>query len=469
MFKRFRKKSSPALEEHTSPQPASSVQTRDQKIYCRPHFLHKTWGEMPDITDHQLRPILVPPKNKRLPWGTGYSEVINAGKSVFNEDQAVCTSIIVKKKAENEEEWVLLCLHEDTQDQEIKCYYWALFDGHGGSIAAIQASKHLHHCIREQLEEIYEIIGGPLNVPPPLHLDGKKGKQNERYCVMTKNICIDHLVTGALETAFKCCDELICKYQESTSQSGGCTALTILFLHGKLYVASAGDSRAIIVFKDREISLSNEFTAETERQKIQYLAFLKPELLGGEFSRYEFPCRVKRSDIGKKILYRDYFMSGWGYKIAEEDDLKYPVIHGEGKQTRVMGTIAVTRGLGDHQLQVHETNLHIKPFLSCIPEVIVFDLTQHKFEPNDVLIMGTDGLWDILSNKEVADIVDSFLAENKHPHRYTMLAQYLVHKAKGTLCGNEWKTEDGSFASFDDISVFVIPLYNMAATTPPLI
>lgn len=34
-----------------------------------------------------------------------------------------------------------------------------------------------------------------------------------------------------------------------------------------------------------------------------------------------------------------------------------------------MATIGVTRGFGDHDLKVHGTNISIKPFLSCSPEV----------------------------------------------------------------------------------------------------
>lgn len=38
-------------------------------------------------------------------------------------------------------------------------------------------------------------------------------------------------------------------------------------------------------------------------------------------------------------------------------------------QARVMATIGVTRGLGDHDLKVYSSNIHIKPFLCCYPEV----------------------------------------------------------------------------------------------------
>lgn len=95
------------------------------------------------------------------------------------------------------------------------------------------------------------------------------------------------------------------------------------------------------------------------------------------------------------------------YKTIDDEDLKFPLIYGEGKkvrlgalnacvhahtdahtqslknttyfqerhvrvcvwQARVLATIGVTRGLGDHDLKVHDSNIYIKPFLSCCPEV----------------------------------------------------------------------------------------------------
>lgn len=46
-----------------------------------------------------------------------------------------------------------------------------------------------------------------------------------------------------------------------------------------------------------------------------------------------------------------------------------------------MATIGVTRGLGDHDLKVYNSNIYIKPFLSCVPEVSVSGCQcQHVFK-----------------------------------------------------------------------------------------
>lgn len=112
---------------------------------------------------------------------------------------------------------------------------------------------------------------------------------------------------------------------------------------GGFSLSSPIPSRAILVRRDEVRPLSFEFTPETERQRIQQLvgtlgrgrlwssnswvqghqrepnrsmaslpqAFVYPELLADEFTRLEFPRRLKGDDLGQKVLFRDHYMSGW--------------------------------------------------------------------------------------------------------------------------------------------------------------
>ena len=56
------------------------------------------------------------------------------------------------------------------------------------------------------------------------------------------------------------------------------------------------------------------------------------------------------------MLYRDAHMTGWAYKEIQPDDLKFPVVYGEGKRSRLLATIGVTRGFGDHDLKAQSSN-----------------------------------------------------------------------------------------------------------------
>lgn len=74
--------------------------------------------------------------------------------------------------------------------------------------------------------------------------------------------------------------------------------------------------------------------------------------------------------------------------IITEEDLRFPLIIGEGKRARLLATIGLTRGLGDHNLKVFDSNIMIKPFLSCTPEVcmsiISHALMQYKIKVNRI-------------------------------------------------------------------------------------
>ncbi|XP_037593697.1 protein phosphatase 1M isoform X3 [Cebus imitator] len=414
--------------------------------YQRPRFLRGSCsspGAAEASRRPDSRPVRSPARGRALPWNAGYAETADNFSASGLSMQRNLNSMRIKPPVGS-------CASGDF----LTGHYWALFDGHGGPAAAILAANTLHSCLRRQLEAVVE---GLVATRPPMHLSGRCICPSDPQFVEEKGIKAEDLVIGALESAFQECDEVIGRELEASGQVGGCTALVAVSLQGKLYVANAGDSRAILVRRDEIRPLSSEFTPETERQRIQQLAFVYPELLAGEFTRLEFPRRLKGDDLGQKVLFRDHHMRGWSYKRVDKSDLKYPLIHGQGRQARLLGTLAVSRGLGDHQLRVLDTNIQLKPFLLSVPQVTVLDVDQLELQEDDVVVMATDGLWDVLSNEQVAWLVRSFLPGNQEdPHRFLKLAQMLIHSTQGKEDG---LTGEGQ-VSYDDVSVFVIPLHS---------
>lgn len=57
-------------------------------------------------------------------------------------------------------------------------------------------------------------------------------------------------------------------------------------------------------------------------------------------------------------------------------------------------------------------------------QVKVYPLAQCEHGADDVLVLGTDGLWDVLSNQEVAEAVTCFLAncDPDDQHRHVFLS-----------------------------------------------
>uniref|UniRef100_A0A671KAD3 Protein phosphatase 1H-like n=1 Tax=Sinocyclocheilus anshuiensis TaxID=1608454 RepID=A0A671KAD3_9TELE len=428
-------------QQHGSAQNGGTDGLPPRFPYSRPEFLDLTPELLQYSTEHASRPVIALKRDSRLPWRTGYAEVINAGKSMLNEDQASCELLYIRKMSSKQQRCSMLL--EDSGDTTgIPMHFWGVFDGHAGSGAALMASKLLQLIIRDRLCDVAHLLENQNNPPPiclakngsPFQAEAKKGAcldgeeqdglLDEPRFHMEKDISVESLVMGIIETAFRQMDDLIEKEKESYSISGGCCALIVIHLLGKLYVANAGDSRAIIVRNNEVIPVSNEFTPESERQRLQYLGFLKPELLGNEFTHIEFPRRIQHSELGKKMLFRDHTMTGWAYKTIVEDDLKFPLIYGEGKKVKV------------------------------------YKISEHKHGSDDVLIMGSDGLWDVTTDRDVADAVSTFLSsrEPNDPLRYTLAAQDLLMRSRGVLKERGWRLPNERLGSGDDITVFVIPL-----------
>lgn len=124
---------------------------------------------------------------------------------------------------------------------------------------------------------------------------------------------------------------------------GSTACVCLLQQHSKIYCANAGDSRAIVIRRDGSVAcLSRDH---------------KPGV----------PDESQRiTDLGGRIVY----FGRW----------------------RVEGILAVSRSLGDASL---------KPFITAFPEVC-----EYNIEDDDLLlVVATDGIWDVMNNLKVADIL----------------------------------------------------------------
>lgn len=378
-------------------------------------------------------------------------------------------------------------------------YSFVCFLGHAGYGAALAASHQFHHILHEKLVDVIDLLMDTVKAPSNT-LGRPKGLEHIPHPIsFHRNVSKDELIIGALEAAFLEMDALLAGDRSKYRNAGGCTALVCLCINGKLFVSNAGDSRAILCQRlpkdqaessshanestdatDEETSnkklhvfpvpFSFDHTPETERQRLMSVAQLNPHLMAGDYVAIEYAKRPMQRDLGKRVLYRQGTMKGWAYKTLTNEDLKMPILTGEGKRSRLLGTIGVTRGFGDHDLRALCTGLLIKPFLSPHPEVNYRDLSLVETQPNyknedgeyGVLVMATDGLWDVLDPNTVSENVFSTL--DRYPvekHRYTMAAQELVAKARGRANeAGHWRLADSkAAATVDDVSVLVIPVH----------
>ncbi|XP_034489470.1 protein phosphatase 1H isoform X2 [Drosophila innubila] len=494
MLNNFKASIMSAITPYTPP---AQNYLQDKFRYSRPLFLELlTRDELRASSDHSIRPIIVPRNISILPWDTGYAECINSGKSKWNEDQAAFSRQVLSDPDH---------IHPD-----LPYTYFGIFDGHAGYGAALAASYQLSHILHEKLVDCIELL-----LPRDTHNGDETAEVNPAFphpAYFHRKVSKDELIIGALEAAFFDMDELLRQDNPRYRNAGGCTACVVLFIDGKMYVANAGDSRAVLCQRrsspkatpttaitptttaptttaasesnegvieadsseDDTLSYSTPFsfdhTPETERERLENMALLQPDLIEDAYVAMEYAKRPQIKDMGQRILCRKGNMKGWTYKTVTSRDLAHPVVYGEGKRSRLLGTLGVTRGFGDHQLVAINTRTPIKPFLTPHPEVRQRDLSQVVSIPDEhnedgdygMLVMATDGLWDVSENEAVARTVFQILS--RYPterHRYTMAAQELVARARGKAnFSGHWRlSESKGAATVDDISVIVIPVY----------
>lgn len=191
--------------------------------------------------------------------------------------------------------------------------FFAIYDGHGGKEASEIASKLLHEILLAEL---------------------KKGKD----------------IPDALEKAFVDTDRQI----EEDTESG--TTAVVAFIDGQnLFVANAGDSRAVLDRGKLGVKrLSHDHRADDldEIKRIENLGgFVTPKIEG--------------------------------FDVA-----------------RVNGIIAIARSLGDKEL---EELVSASPYIS-----------KTKLSSDDKrLILACDGVWDVISDEDAAGLI----SEVKDPHK----------------------------------------------------
>lgn len=100
-------------------------------------------------------------------------------------------------------------------------HFWGVFDGHAGSGAALMASKLLQRIIRDRLCDVAHLLENQNSPPPiclakngsPFQAEAKKGAcldgeeqdglLDEPRFHMEKDISVESLVMGIIETAFR--------------------------------------------------------------------------------------------------------------------------------------------------------------------------------------------------------------------------------------------------------------------------
>lgn len=131
---------------------------------------------------------------------------------------------------------------------------------------------------------------------------------------------------------------------------------------------------------------------------------------------------------------------------------------------RLLGRLAPLRAFGDIRFKIEAdqqklligsidpkfksfSNLKTPPYLTAEPEVF-----QYKLEKSDkFIVMATDGLWDMLSNQEVVELVRSYMEGRA--------ADVMINRAVGASVANiddVLSAQSASNAEKDNVATFLI-------------
>lgn len=238
-------------------------------------------------------------------------------------------------------------------------HFFGCFDGHGGQDAANHCSRRLHENVRSIFADMSQTnmdsdcdsdyAAGDLNLRPATDLaafdDGAAWSD-----AVSEDCCDVAPFVGGRVKVPKMSEVLVHAFRKTDDEFSchpraavmGTTAVAALVGEHTVCVANCGDSKAVLYRGGLPVPLSVEHRPDRQ----------------DEMERVE--------KAGGKVM----FWNG----------------------PRVMGILAMSRALGD---------LSLRPYVIPDPDVTVVARQQD----DEFLILGSDGLWDVLSNSDVYSVV----------------------------------------------------------------
>ena len=149
------------------------------------------------------------------------------------------------------------------------------------------------------------------------------------------------------------------------ADTAGCTAVTVLVTPSEFYVANAGDSRAVLCRNGIAAPLSEDHKPNDPRESERIVK------AGGT---------VEESQGGARTHYR------------------------------VNGNLNLSRAIGDLEYKKNPDLLPHEQMITSTPDIVRMDRSPE----DEFIVLGCDGVWDVLSNDDCVHFVRSRLAEGKN-------------------------------------------------------
>jgi len=148
------------------------------------------------------------------------------------------------------------------------------------------------------------------------------------------------------------------------ADSTGCTAVTVLLTPTEILIANAGDSRAVLCRDGNAVALSEDHKPNDPRETERILK------AGGT---------VEESQGGARTHYR------------------------------VNGNLNLSRAIGDLEYKKNSELPPSEQMITSTPDILRMDRSYE----DEFIVLGCDGVWDVLSNDDCVQFVKTRMAEGK--------------------------------------------------------
>eukprot|EP00020_Sapocribrum_chincoteaguense_P004127 CAMPEP_0170756758 /NCGR_PEP_ID=MMETSP0437-20130122/14186_1 /TAXON_ID=0 /ORGANISM="Sexangularia sp." /LENGTH=528 /DNA_ID=CAMNT_0011095943 /DNA_START=104 /DNA_END=1692 /DNA_ORIENTATION=+ len=239
----------------------------------------------------------------------------------------------------------------------------------------ITSGEHSATGRRESNEDFHLIVPG-LDLYPDMALfavfDGHGGAGASKFCARKMQPVLEKTkelkegkVGEALISAYKKVDE---KYMDKFEEDGTTAVVAVLSADNTLTVANVGDSRCYIVPP------------------------AGPPIAMSQDHKPSDPKERKRIEEA-------------GHEVVRDTILQ----HGKRVHThRVDGILAVARSIGDGNFKDSFEAPPEEQAVCCVPDIAT---SEKPVEPGSFLLLACDGLWDVVTGEEAADMVRARVAE----------------------------------------------------------
>lgn len=248
--------------------------------------------------------------------------------------------------------------------------FFAVFDGHAGSKVSKHCSEHLLEsiCATEDFKKAIKNYADALpaadatTTPTPTtttssnnDTDTDSKKVPVTSSASSTEGSAEDIVTAGIRSGFLVLDEKMREMPEMVSgeDRSGSTAVSALISPNKIYFGNCGDSRGVLVRNSKV-----QFTTQDHKP-------VNP-------------------------IERERIQNAGGTVMIQ----------------RVNGSLAVSRALGDYEYKMVEGKGPTEQLVSPEPEVSIIERDR---EGDQFLVLACDGIWDVMSNEELADFIHSRL------------------------------------------------------------